>query len=1048
MDVAALRDCISSTLQANADIRRHAELQLKQAEQAPGFVGALINIVESEPDLNIKISAVVYLKNKVTRSWEYNDDFPKVAPVPEEEKHAFRERLVPVLASSPPQIRCQLLPLIGKILQHDFPQKWPGYMDITLQLLNAGEIQSVFAGLQCLLALSKVYRYKSGSEREDLDKVTQATFPLLLNIGNGLVTQNSTEAGEMLRLILKIYKHAIYYEMAPHLQDEVSIVPWATLFINVVAKEAPSESMLEDVDEREQHSWWKAKKWAFSNLNRLFVRYGNPAALSGIQSESYKEFSKHFINHFAPEILKAYLHQIELWVAKRAWLSKICISFIVAFMDECVKPKVTWQHLRPHVDNLVAHVMFPLLCQSDEDLELFETDPGEYLHRKINFFEEVSAPDVAATNFLVTLTRNRRKTTFTVLNFVNEIVNRYEQAPEGEKNPREKEGALRMIGTLAAIILGKKSPIANNVEYFFVRHVFPEFRSPYGYLRARACDVLEKFSELDFQDQNNIVVIYQNILQSLEDPDLPVRVEAALALQPLIRHEFIRKSMQDNIPHIMQRLLKLTNEVDVDALANVMEEFVEVFASELTPFAVELTEQLRDTYLRIVGELMEKQSGNSTEEDPFNEYLDDKSITALGVLQTIGTLILTLESTPEVLLHLENVLVPVITVTLENKLFELYNEIFEIIDSCTFSAKSISPTMWMVFELVHKTFKDRAEVYVEDMLPSLDNYITYGSEMMRQNPAYLEIIVDIIQTIFTHDKLGAMDKICGCKLAEAVMLHIKGGVDKYLAAFIEIPMQCLLGAQIKLIKSYQLHFMEMVINAVYYNPAATLQVLEQHGWTNKFFTMWFSSIDMFSRVHDKKLSIVAISALLQLQPQQIPASIQPGWHCLLQGSVRLFETLPVALKNREEISREGLTLDDDLQSDDGNDWEAEAGWGDEEKDDAEDVQDESTAYLEFLNQESVKLKAEHQFEDDESDDYAEDLEEESMLESPLDSVEPYVVFRDAFLGMKNQQPQMYENLTKSLTPEEQSVIQEVVTQAGLNEAAAAAAALQAQATSS
>lgn len=80
--------------------------------------------------------------------------------------------------------------------------------------------------------------------------------------------------------------------------------------------------------------------------------------------------------------------------------------------------------------------------------------------------------------------------------------NRYEQTPEHEKNHREKEGALRMIGTLAAIILGKKSPIANNVEYFFVRHVFPEFRSPHGYLRARACDVLEKFSELDFQDHN------------------------------------------------------------------------------------------------------------------------------------------------------------------------------------------------------------------------------------------------------------------------------------------------------------------------------------------------------------------------------------------------------------------------------------------------------------------------------------------------------------------------------------------------------------------
>lgn len=183
------------------------------------------------------------------------------------------------------------------------------------------------------------------------------------------------------------------------------------------------------------------------------------------------------------------------------------------------------------------------------------------------------------------------------------------------------------------------------------------------------------------------------------------------------------------------------------------------------------------------------------------------------------------------------------------------------------------------------------------MLPSLDNYITYGAEMMRQNPAYLEIIVDIIQTIFTHERLGAMDRICGCKLAEAVMLNIRGGVDNYLKGFIEIPMQCLTNPPTKLVKSYQLHLMEMVINCVYYNPAVTLQVLEQHGWTNKFFHLWFSNIDNFSRVHDKKLSIVAIAALLQLRPEQIPPTIQPGWHRLLQGSVRLFETLPVAMKS-------------------------------------------------------------------------------------------------------------------------------------------------------
>ena len=331
-----------------------------------------------------------------------------------------------------------------------------------------------------------------------------------------------------------------------------------------------------------------------------------------------------------------------------------------------------WTLLKPHTDNLISHLIFPVLCQSDEDIELFDDEPQEYLHRKLNFYEDVTAPDVAATNFLVTLTKSRRKQTFTILNYINEVVNRYEAAPDGEKNPREKEGALRMIGTLSGVILGKKSPIADQVEYFFVRHVFPEFRSPHGFLRARACDTLEKFEQLDFKDPNNLIIIYRNILESMADPCLPVRVAAALALQPLIRHDVIRTNMKTNIPQVMQQLLKLANEVDVDALANVMEDFVEIFAPELTPFAVALSEQLRDTYLRIVRELVSRNQEKGDDSE-YGDFLDEKSITALGVLQTIGTLILTLESTPDVLLHLETILMPVITITLENKLYGMYH---------------------------------------------------------------------------------------------------------------------------------------------------------------------------------------------------------------------------------------------------------------------------------------------------------------------------------------------------------------------------------------
>lgn len=397
-------------------------------------------------------------------------------------------------------------------------------------------------------------------------------------------------------------------------------------------------------------------------------RHGNPASLT-TKGDDVTRYAKEFESTIAPEVLKHYLQEIEKWVGKTAWLSKPCLSYTLVFLDECCRPKSMWTYLKPHLTNLVTHLVFPVLCLTPEDLEKFEDEPEEYLHRKLNFYEEVSSPDVAATNFLVTLTKVRRKQTFELLTFVNSVVNEYEQAEESKKNHVAKEGALRMIGTLAPVLLGKKSPIADQVEYFLVRYVFPDFKSPLPYLRARACDCVEKFEQLNFKDQNNLLVIYQNILNCMADADLPVRVTAALALQPLIRHDIIRTSMQQSIPTIMQQLLKLANECDIDALANVMEDFVEVFAAELTPFAVALSEQLRDTYLRIVRELVEKNDARAGDDGDFSDYLDDKSITALGVLQTIGTLILTLESTPDVLLHIESVLMPVIQITLHNKLY-------------------------------------------------------------------------------------------------------------------------------------------------------------------------------------------------------------------------------------------------------------------------------------------------------------------------------------------------------------------------------------------
>jgi len=74
--------------------------------------------------------------------------------------------------------------------------------------------------------------------------------------------------------------------------------------------------------------------------------------------------------------------------------------------------------------------------------------------------------------------------------------------PDNDKHPERKEAALRMIGSVSHIITKKGSPILSMMESFLVSHVFPEFHSPHGFMRARACEVLNRFSEIEFEDKN------------------------------------------------------------------------------------------------------------------------------------------------------------------------------------------------------------------------------------------------------------------------------------------------------------------------------------------------------------------------------------------------------------------------------------------------------------------------------------------------------------------------------------------------------------------
>jgi len=104
-----------------------------------------------------------------------------------------------------------------------------------------------------------------------------------------------------------------------------------------------------------------------------------------------------------------------------------------------------------------------------------------------------------------------------------------------------------------------------------------------------------------------------------------------------------------------------------------------------------------------------------------------------------------------------------------------------------------------------------------------------------------------------------------------------------------------------------------------------------------------------------------------------------------------------------------------------------------------------------LNEEAAKIGALGEDEDDDDE-----LEEESLLETPLDVIEPYALLRDGLMSkctirrdelcarltrtteLRQEQPQFYEGLMKELDGSEQQILQAAVAQADVIAAQAAA----------
>ncbi|CCO31401.1 putative importin c550,11 [Rhizoctonia solani AG-1 IB] len=1012
MDPQHVSTLFATTFSPDPNVRVAAELELRKALAQPGMLSAVVQIVGTNGvDLSVRQAAVVFLKNAVARGYKLSNtgSQPQIStpPIPDADKQVIKQHILPLIVASPNRaIRIQLAAVLKTLVSHDFPEKWPGFMDNVIQLLQSDRPESVFGGMTALLEIFKTYRYRPEESTKIIPHIIEKTFPLLVSLGaKAIANPNAPESADFLHLILKTYRNSIQQRLSEHQQTPSSLVPWGRLFFAVINVQPPADQTPEDLDEREKCPWWKAKKWAYATLNRLFMRYGSPSDLIKSLQKQYSKFAQHFVTTLAPDILNTYLHQVELNVSGGAWLSKRVTYLAIQFLQQSTKAKTTWQILKPHIQGLVSSFVFPLLVFTNEKAEAWAADPVEYVRFDIAEFEDYGTPFGMATVFIQSLATTRTKASFgPMLNFIQSILG------NPASTPQSRFGAHRMTACLAGVIL--EHPDAKGVmENYVVSHVLPEFRSDHAYLRAVACELVTALMRhrFEFTEEANLEQLSTQVVHAFDDPELPVRLHAALALTELIQRPPVQQALKPMIGKVMQGLLKMADETDLDVLTTAMQTFVEQFSEDLVPIAVQLTTRLIDSYMRLLNEtLIKEETAEDWEEN------SDKKFAAMGNARTIQTIVTAMEGSKEILIELQAILAPMVLATLEHQAIDFFESVFDIMDTLTFSLRQIPPTLWTVFEAMYKSFKGPSVDYLEEMLPSLDNFICFGKEVFAQRLDYREMIVDIYVTSLTSDHLGEQDAIIGCKLIEGLMLSLPGQLDGVITQVITHALSKGPSAKTKIFK---IHILNVIVSALLCSPALALHALGTSA--RPVFDRWFVALrnGSLARVHDKKLSLLAFCELLKLERDRVPADLLDGWVGIVGGILQLLEEYPKAVENRQKLEEdfddEEYELDDETHLN--------------MADDDEDVQDEENAYLERLTEESERLRAklskdEDSDEEDESDD--DDIEEELGFESPLNDVDPYVAFKYALTALQMVNAPVYQAATTSLTPEQTTALME------------------------
>lgn len=926
-DDSAVAAALNGTLAIEAGVRQAAETSLSAMPSSPQHAASLLRLTAGGD--HIAAAAALRLKN-AARAARTPGACHAVPPLEGGARAYVRENLLAVMAvASAPGVHAALAEALRWLVLLDFPARWGGLMGEIMRCLDGG-LAEVWAALAALHKIGKCYEFRSNDPRrldandpndqgikhprEPLDRIVEGCFPGLLRLflrlaGGEFPQEEAARAAECMKLIVKVFWCSMQFVMPPHLAEPGVLEAWFVALVNVFEKpvvldeQAASIASPEDLAAMPQ---FKIKKWIGQVLLRFLRRYSNPKR-APFDEPHTRVVAIMFQDKFASRATASMLHVLAWPTQPGGKLSGRVANLAIDFLQEAVETAALWAVLLPHIHLLLSQIIFPYLCFSQEDADLWEEDPVDYVRKQTDIAEDYTSPRMAANSLLSQLGELRPKNT--VLPFMTHLVSTVLEpylaaavgSPERAALARQKVGAMMALNACKLRLM--KADLAATFLDVLTRHVEPDVRSEFGFLRAAAHKLLGDIASSGWEPF--IERLGESSLRSavaaLEDPELPVSATAGGALHFLMEQDSAQPLIGPFAPQLLERLLVLMDKMSDGyvTLLPTLDKLVDRYPDQLMPLAVPLMRRLVSAFHHSSTEA--KNQGDDDEGD------EDLMFQAAQMLQLISSVLTTAGewTTPsskdrsDMFAVIESELQPVLLPMFENGNQVFAEETLDVLHTLVLQTGELngklSPLLMSMVPRLVKSFESWSGEYVSsDLVGPIEAYIAYDFDALLGMEGAVPAFMSIAQRLWKGGAFDDSEAVDGTKIADALILgltrHSSRGSDVSNRVVVSLAREAArrcsttTGGEGPL----RVRIFGSLMLGIFYDAALVVREFGGIGPLMELVSAVLTDIDSFTRVHDKKAVVLGLSAMIGVASEIGLDGSSPG---IIRGILGLQELI-------------------------------------------------------------------------------------------------------------------------------------------------------------